>query len=321
VRVWCDPNRQILTSILRRESPSTSSCTWVELCEWLAPALDVDLSVEVDGEIRWAVRANDWLLIDAETMLLRLNRKSSEHATAAILQRRGDWPTVTSYLGIIRDESDRPIARGTVWTPDPEQFRNSVTVCGGLRTDAGGNFMGIRFGRPETAARHVAVGSEQMAGWLAWAEEQRQLDDPRRFDVVIRAMAAIRLCPFINPGNMPIGCSHTGWVTLDQFATAIRAVPAFRCIGAPIWVAPVVVQMSAETPCLVVNGHHVLNQLDGRGFTIIQLLRDMAAQQWGCACEVSDLNQGMKHIIVNGQFVGCHTVTFSRGGSPSDLQQ
>ena len=146
-------------------------------------ALDVDLSVEIDGELRSAVRANDWLSIDAESMLLRLNRKSSEHATAAILKRRGDWPSITSYLGIVRDESGRPIARGTVWTPDPELFRNCATVCGGLRTDVSGHFLGIRFGKPETAARHLAVSSEDMAGWVAWAEEQRRLDEPGRFDV------------------------------------------------------------------------------------------------------------------------------------------
>jgi hypothetical protein len=317
VRVWCDPSRLIPTSILRREHPSNSSCSWVELCEWLAPALDVDLSVDVDGVIRSAVQTNDWLSIDAESMLLRLNRKSSDNATAAILRRRGEWPSITSYLGVVRDDSGRPIARGTVWTPNPDWFRDSVAVCGGLRTDAGGNFLGIRFGKPETAARHLAVTSEETAGWVAWAEEQRRFDEPSRFHVMVRAMAAIRLCPFINPGSMPIGCSHTGWVTLDQFAEAIRAVPAFRCVGAPLWASPVVLQTLADMPCLIVDGHHVINQLDGRGFAITQLLREAAAQQWGSACEVSDLNQGMGTIVINGQTVGCHAITFSRGSEPS----
>lgn len=313
VRDWCDPSRQITTSILRRESPSTLSCSWVELCEWLAPALDVDLSVEVDGVLHSAVQANDWFSINAESMLLRINRKSSQDATFAILQRRGEWTSITSYLRVVRDESGRPIARGTVWSPDPERFRTSVAVCGGLRTDAGANFLGIRFGKPDTAARHLAVSSEHMAGWVAWAEEQCRFDDPSRFHVVIRAMAAIRLCPFINPVSIPIDCSHSGWVTLGQFIEAIRTVPAFRCMGAPIWLAPSILQLSAEMPSLVVNGHHVLNQLDGCGFTIVRLLRDAGAQEWGCACDISDLNQGHASVFINGQPVFYHVVTFSRG--------
>jgi len=319
VRVWCDPNRQIPTLLLKRESPSSSLCTWIELCEWLAPALDVDLFVEVDGAVHSAVQANDWLSIDAENMLLRFNRKSSPAATAAILQRREEWPLITSCLRLVRDESGRPIARGTVWSPDPERFRNSAAVCGGLRTDGGGHFLGIRFGKPETAARHLAVSSEHMAGWVAWAEEQRGLDDPSRFHEVVRAMAAIRLCPFINPLNIPIGYTHAGWVTLDQFIQAIRDVPAFRCIGASIWLAPDVVARPTEMPCLIVNAHHLLNQLDGRAFAIVHLLRDAAAQQWGCTCDMSDLNQGNRSTFINGQLVMYHTVTFSRGTAKPDL--
>src|SRR5207248_3090792 len=49
VRVWCDPCRQVPVALLRREAPLGSLCTWVELCEWLAPALDVSLDVDVGG--------------------------------------------------------------------------------------------------------------------------------------------------------------------------------------------------------------------------------------------------------------------------------
>jgi hypothetical protein len=315
VRVWCDPGREIPTAILRRESPSTASCTWFELCEWLAPALDVDLSVEVDGEVRTVIRANDWLSIDARTMLLRINRKSSDQALTALMQREDQLSSITPYLRMVRDESGTPVARGTVWSPDPDYFRNSVTVCGGLRTDGGGNFLGLRFGKPDTAARHLAVDSEHLPGWTAWAEEQLGFDDQNRFHVMLRAIAAIRIAAFINPGNMPIGCSHSGWVTLDQFAEAIQHAPCFQCVGAPLWAAAQLLRLSPGIPCLILHGHHMLNQIDGRSFTITRLLRETAARRWGVPCEMSDLNRGMQTLHINGRPVMYHVITFRRGRS------
>jgi hypothetical protein len=125
-----------------------------------------------------------------------------------------------------------------------------------------------------------------------------------------------RLCPFINPVNIPIGFSQKGWETLDEFVQTIRGEP-----GGPVWVAREILQIVAEMPCLVVNGHHVLNQLDGRSFTVTQVLCDAAAQLWGCACEISDLNKGMGTIFINAQPVVYHAVTFSRGSGPSATKE
>ena len=65
VGVWCDPSKNILTRLHRRETPSTSRCSWAELCEWIAPALDVDLCVEENGVTHRVIRGGDWLTIDA----------------------------------------------------------------------------------------------------------------------------------------------------------------------------------------------------------------------------------------------------------------
>jgi hypothetical protein len=317
VRVWCDPSKEVVTALLKRESPSTTSCSWVELCEWLAPALDVDLCVEENGVTSTAVRADDWLSLDAEAMLLRFNRKSADDATAIILQRHVEWRLISPFLQAVRDESGRPIARGTVWTLEPERFRTSLAVCGGLRTDGGANFLGIQFGRPETVARHLAISSDHRAGWIAWAEEQKRFDDPGRFTPLVRALAALRLCPFTDPGDMPIGFSQTGWVTLPQFMATIRDASAFCCIGTWLSAAPALLQHVPGMPFLMVNSHHVLNQIDNGGFRIMRLLRQAAEEQWATGCEMSDVNQGMRGVIVNDQHVPFHVVSFTRTPRPS----
>lgn len=315
VRVWCVASRQIPTTLLRRESPSTSSCNWVELCEWLAPALDVDLDVDVDGKLHSSVKANDWLTIDAATMIWRLNRKSSDNARSAIHQNHMNWPIVTSFLRVVCDSDGHPLARGTIWTPDRMWYRDSCAVCGGIRTDAGGNFMGILFAKPDTAARHSTIQSQNQAAWTAWAEEQRRFDDPARFPVELRAQAAIRLSPFLHPGDMPIGQNHKGWVTLNEFATEIRDVSVFHCIAGSLWAAPLILQNFHDRPAIVVDGHYVMNQLDGRGFAIVRLLKMEAENQWGCSCNVSDLNQGMTSEIINNQHISMHLITFTRSDS------
>jgi len=313
VRVWCEPSRQIHRALVRCEPPGESSCTWQELCEWLAPALDVDLNVEVGRSSQVVVQANDWQTIDAETMLLRLNRKSREGTIAAIRQHQEIWPQVTALLRIVRDDSGQSIARGTVWSPERIGYRDSCAVCGGLRTDGGANFFGIRFARPDTAARHGLAPSEHhRQGWFEWAEEQSRFDDAQRYSPEVRAQAAIRLVPFLHPGSIPIGRSHRGWVTLDEFAREIRGVSNFQCAATSLWMAPIVLSQAGSLPTIVVNGHYVLNQIDGGGFAIVRRLQAMAENQWAAPCDVSDLNQGMNTIIVGGQIAMVHYITFTR---------
>ncbi len=319
VRVWCDVSKQIHSWLLRLEAPSESTCSWTEMCEWIAPALDVNLDVDLEGATHRAVSADDWLALDAAALLLRINRKGMEGAVATISEEQEALQALTVCMRTVRDDLGKPVARGTVWSTQRDYVREGATVCGGLRTDSGTNFMGIQFARPETAARHGTVRIEANAGWTAWAQEQKDMDDPKVFPEWIRAQAAIRLIPFVHTGEMPIGISRRGWISLDGFLQEIRGVGRFRCIGSSLWAAEHLLRQDAtRTPTLIVNGTFILNQIDGRAFSIVRHLQTIAEGAWGLKCEASDLNRGMSMTMVNGQLVSTHTVEFSRSGkSPS----
>lgn len=319
VRVWCEASRQIPMTLLRRESPSTSPCNWVELCEWLAPALDVNLDVDVEGTLHSAVKADDWLTIDATTMIWRLNRKSSDNARSAIQRKCTFWHYATSFLSMVWDENGRPFGRGTIWGHGPSWYRASCTVCGGIRTDGGANFMGILFAKPETASRHSPIKSQDQTEWRDWAQEQRTLDRTVKFDIELRAQAAIQLTPFLNPEDMPIGKNQNGWITLNEFASEIKDVSIFYCIAGSLWAVSSLLQKFQNKPTIVVDGHYVMNQLDGGGFAVVRLLQKEAEKQWGCECQVSDLNQGMTSIAIDGEPASMHVITFTR--SDSDAPQ
>jgi Histidine kinase-, DNA gyrase B-, and HSP90-like ATPase len=313
VRVWCDASRQVPIALLRKEHPSSVSCTWVELCEWLAPALDVSIDVEEAGIQQATVLANDWLTIDLEKLLYRLNRKSSDIAVPYIQQNQEYWQAATKFLGVVQDENGQPVGRGTVWAPEMSYYHESCAVCGGLRTDAGAKLLGIRFSDPDTAARHGTQATFHRAGWKKWAEEQAQFDRQIDFPPLMRALAASRLIPLVHPGDLPFGLTEQrGWVTIQDFAKQIVSTTEFQCIASSFWAAPKLLQNSKNILTVVVHAQYALNQIDGGGFAVVRLLQETAATQWGTDCLVSDLNQGMGATLIDEQMVTMHTIKFMR---------
>ncbi len=318
VRVWCNPSNQVHERLLRQEPPSEASCSWEQLCQWIAPALDVNLAVEILGSTTTAVDAQDWLSIDAEKMLLRLNWKGQGSAVPTIYQDRNAWSFVTSCMRIVTDDAGKPIARGTVWSTQRGYVQEGCTVCGGLRSESAANFTGIQFAKPETAARQGMIQIEASSGWAKWAEDQKAMDDPQ-LPEWIRAQAAIRLVPFVHPGQIPIGICEKGWVSLEEFTPEIRGVVRFRCVASALWAAEDILKECRDIPTLIVNGSYVLNQIDGRSFSLVRLLQEIAEKEWGAKCEVSNLNKGMNAIMVRGQLVSTHHIELLRCGTLSSL--
>ncbi|MGL6075044.1 MAG: HD domain-containing protein [Fimbriiglobus sp.] len=315
VRVWCSDTNTVL-NLRRRQrqaGDSESFCTWRELCEWLAPALDVNLDVEIGGSRENSIRANDWLTIGMDRIMLRMNIKNRVEYYNMLILQSSALQLSTQLLRVVYDERGLPIARGTVWMTEGSPYNNSCAVVGGLRTDGAANFAGIRFAQAETAARHTASLGFQREGWVAWAQEQMDLNEAVEWPLEFRALAANRLAPLLDPGKLPIGLTKDGWVTIAQFGDLIRQHATFQCIGvAPFWAAAEVLIQHQDVPTLVVYGQYLLNQIDGRGFSLFDRIAEMAKHQWGEECIVSDSNTGGKYIQVQGEFVSTHLTTFSR---------
>ncbi len=80
IRVHLDEELLWRLGIDQKTPDATALAT---LCQWLAPALDVNLHVEADGEHQLAISANDWLQIPIEDLGTRLRSTPI---------RLGAWP-------------------------------------------------------------------------------------------------------------------------------------------------------------------------------------------------------------------------------------
>jgi len=151
-----------------------------DLCEWLCPAIDVDLVVEQGSKCRVAVTASDWETMDGPKLLRRLllHRDDVEEITASESLLRA-----AANLRDIRDEPGRLLGRAALRSfliggslRDP-LAQASAATSGSFRALEQIEIVGLLLGRPDRVSRMMARPSafDCPEALSSWATEQAAL--------------------------------------------------------------------------------------------------------------------------------------------------
>jgi hypothetical protein len=186
------------------------------LCAWLAPALEVDVVVEGEGEDpAKAISAGDWRTLRMDRLAERLAKPPDADVDPGSDR---DGPRKTDYDDNLRDLtlSDGALVGRALL--DPGGTVPGAIVVGGLRAAGVKNIGGVLLGEPVSATRQAArplVPPEVLA---AWASEQATLLAPRVEGG--EAVVAAELVFFCggDPGPLPIALTPEGLLSKDEAA-------------------------------------------------------------------------------------------------------
>jgi HSP90 family molecular chaperone len=158
VRVWLDPSS-------RRRLLERGHREWTlhELCEWLCPALDVDVLVETSSMSTTV--PSTWKSMEAAELLGRARAPSDEAAG-----RHELGPYIQNVRPIYNDDGEM-IARLAIYPKTAERVRvrfSGVVSLGGLRSSSLVQFLGIvlvaRSQLPETSACQISPAGHLRPG-------------------------------------------------------------------------------------------------------------------------------------------------------------
>jgi len=193
---------------------------------YLAPAIDADLVVEEgEGEPEVAVRANDWLTMSGEDLVLRLSTPESNERRYAY----HSLSDIGSTLRVIEENGEivgRAALRSDIYALVSEEGPvisvGGAAVIGGLRAAELGDAVGIFMAVPLKADRSSAAIQASVETLRAWASEQTRLHEDYSLDepeLWLSQVPSFLALLDADPGNTPLGAIRTGF--LD--AEAIRA--------------------------------------------------------------------------------------------------
>lgn len=142
-----------------------------ELCEWLCPVSDVNISTKYSNEnSEYIIRANDWKTLEVSELLFRIhpNIEITDDELAIIEHRMRPIMRGDEMLARLAISSDlRPNRYGGVF---------STITAGILRSGTDGDDVaGVILGRPSTASRSAAKSVLTSEELYWWATEQREL--------------------------------------------------------------------------------------------------------------------------------------------------
>jgi hypothetical protein len=189
--------------------------TLQKLVAAMAPNMDVEIEAIEDGKCITAVGPNDWLDLDDEAFLKRLN-PLSEHSISGgrALMRK------------ISDSAGKVFGRAFI-RPKRFEYRPPtgwVTV-GGLRAKQLANVQGVLLGEVLTVLRDSAVPTIPKELLAAWAMEQAQLIAASNIDEEQKANSAevVLECGGQTAG-LPIARWGDEWVDAENFRNRISAL-------------------------------------------------------------------------------------------------
>lgn len=257
-----------------------------KLCAWLAPALDVDLYVEGEGEITHkAVGASDWLTISDSDLLERLSLDGVPSAST-------DEPVT---LANIISSNGRLVGRASVIHAGVGSFDHpkvvGVIAVGGLRATSHRSFTGIILGSVQKISRDKAEPLDPMA-LASWASEQacfveREVGDPGHQMYYAASILAFGG----DVGRLPI--VRRGSYLIDRESIEFW-------VDAPrvVILAPLVFKVSPIQNRTAHLSYNVLGacssmafQEFGGGQVLVNLVRDSLAGAWRCSSE--DIEVGL----------------------------
>lgn len=195
-----------------------------ELCVSLCPALEVNLKVEEDGELKQVIEGGDWKTMNARSFLRRMSVLAgpddmTEEDIEMFCQKAA--PNVRT----LKDENGEVIGRALITCGFAHRDENrldlsGVVTIGGLTACRLSGIAGVLSGKSMRASRDIAKPIVADIDLRRWAEGQSTLvpklwDNPR--DQVACAQY-IRLCGG-DTGDLPICQIKGNWYSANEIST------------------------------------------------------------------------------------------------------
>jgi len=222
VRIWLEVSPQDPNGLLR-PNRRDSACSLRELCEWLCPAIDVNLYVEMENSGRESViSANDWINLSCDELLERiwiLESQSKEN-------RAKNIDAIKDIIRPISDKTGKIISRAcilprSILKYDKVHSANlgGIVCADGFRSIDLHRVIGIFVGKTIGIARDEAIPIVNYDDLANWATEQANLIFDLVSDPIDQAQCAltIRTCGG-NTGKLKIAFNSMGWLNGQEIA-------------------------------------------------------------------------------------------------------
>jgi len=197
------------------------------LCEWLCPALEVDLYTENgDGRKERALRASDWLHIPGEALLTRICLTEGDPRA-----RMGESVRSTArLLREVHDESRQVVGRVALvpfgYGSGGGRLRlDGVVTSGGLRCAGLSGIAGLLLGTATRAARDFAVPVVGLSSLTPWASVQAKL--LAKYHIPKPSLgecAGVVIMCGGAPNPLPVAYTSKGWLTLAQLQSFLKGL-------------------------------------------------------------------------------------------------
>ena len=190
------------------------SFTLQQLVAAIAPNMDVKIETLDDREWSTAVDSSDWLDLEDEALLTRLDPLSEKR------------PSSKSLMSTIKDPAGQVFGRAFI-KPERFMFKSDggwVTV-GGLRTKQLANVQGVLLGEILTAARDSAVPTIPKELLATWATDQARRIAASNIDEEQKAESAeVVLECGGQPVDLPILMWGDEWIDSENFRKRIATL-------------------------------------------------------------------------------------------------
>lgn len=192
-----------------------------DICEWLCPALDVDLWVEdLTGAKQRVIVGNDWLSIPPEELLGRVNR-IDENGREDPQVLKADISNFAKHVRTLQTDCGTVIGRACIIAKphgaDPGSAEGVISV-NGLRANHTANAVGVLLGNALTAVRDKAVPLASNQEIARWATDQgRILQKSAISERAQMESAAVIHALGGSVSMLPICLTAKGWLNRKQF--------------------------------------------------------------------------------------------------------
>jgi hypothetical protein len=232
----------------------------------LCPTVGVTIEVSLNGSSPAnAVRANDWLTMPGEDLLMRIKEQHEEdrheddlpseaESRRAMLSVRS---RLSSRLELILDSDGNVVGRGCLVPGDWEFMspHGAVTV-GGFRASTLQGFAGVLLGKPATAARSAGIPLLEGVDLAEFASREAQVLTRECQDPAIQASAAYVVYAFGgDPGELKIVRYADGWLNSRELidwarsrTTCVLAASLLMYTAKQLGAEPVVARDVLVTP-------------------------------------------------------------------------
>ncbi|MBN1594072.1 MAG: ATP-binding protein [Candidatus Coatesbacteria bacterium] len=223
VRIYLDSPPKGDNGLLRIHSSET--CWDIkQLCEWLCPAIEVDLYVNDSPSP--VISALDWVEVEGADLVARIIGVP-EHLRSSDCM--GCLNKKARRIRLLRDSSDNIVGRACVFPEElqeyinvsgyPPGFRLGVVTVGGLRCNRINGIMGILIGKSTTVDRSAAEPIFNGEPLADWATEQAKLAAEENLSPgTLHNYAQTIVFLGGSPNELPItkhlrvGLVHTDWL-------------------------------------------------------------------------------------------------------------